>query len=88
MYTRNTHTTTDTILLILTDGIITDLEQTKEAIVAASKLPLSIIIIGVGEADFSAMVALSLCVCGSTLYKYHVFIITHFYLHMKYSLCY
>jgi hypothetical protein len=47
-----------TILLIITDGIITDLEQTKEAIVAASKLPLSIIIVGVGDADFSAMSAL------------------------------
>jgi hypothetical protein len=46
---------TYTILLMLTDGIITDLEQTIEAIVAASKLPLSIIIVGVGDADFSAM---------------------------------
>mmetsp|Transcript_34942 Transcript_34942/g.45060 ORF Transcript_34942/g.45060 Transcript_34942/m.45060 type:complete len:693 (+) Transcript_34942:37-2115(+) len=47
-----------TILLVLTDGIITDLEQTKDAIVQASHLPLSIIIIGVGDADFSAMDAL------------------------------
>lgn len=43
------------ILLIITDGIITDMVQTKEAIVAASSLPLSIIIVGVGEADFGAM---------------------------------
>ncbi|XP_064633695.1 copine-8-like isoform X2 [Lineus longissimus] len=43
------------ILLILTDGVITDMPQTKQAIVAASKLPMSIIIIGVGEADFDAM---------------------------------
>ena len=49
---------TYTILLIVTDGVITDLEATKEAIVAASDLPLSIIIIGVGDADFSAMHAL------------------------------
>ena len=43
------------ILLIITDGIITDMEETKEAIVAAAKYPMSIIIIGVGEADFGAM---------------------------------
>ncbi|KAG7153993.1 Copine-8-like 2, partial [Homarus americanus] len=43
------------ILLILTDGIITDMPQTKEAIVNASSLPLSIIIVGVGEADFANM---------------------------------
>ncbi|ROT71173.1 copine-8 [Penaeus vannamei] len=43
------------ILLILTDGIITDMQQTKEAIVNASTLPLSIIIVGVGGAEFDAM---------------------------------
>jgi hypothetical protein len=43
------------ILLIITDGVITDMAQTKEAIVAASVLPLSIIIVGVGSADFTAM---------------------------------
>lgn len=43
------------ILLIITDGIITDMPQTKEAIVSAASLPLSIIIVGVGTADFSAM---------------------------------
>lgn len=43
------------ILLIITDGIITDMPQTKSSIVAASDLPLSIIIVGVGEADFEAM---------------------------------
>ncbi|XP_023339050.1 copine-3 [Eurytemora carolleeae] len=43
------------ILLILTDGIITDMVETKQAIIAASALPMSIIIIGVGEADFSEM---------------------------------
>lgn len=43
------------VLLIITDGIITDLEETKRSIIKASKLPLSIIIIGVGEEDFSAM---------------------------------
>ncbi|RWS11942.1 copine-8-like isoform X1 [Dinothrombium tinctorium] len=43
------------ILLIITDGIICDMPQTKRAIIAASSLPLSIIIVGVGNADFSAM---------------------------------
>jgi len=46
------------VLLIITDGIITDLEETKRSIILASKLPLSIIIIGVGDEDFSAMDAL------------------------------
>lgn len=43
------------ILLIITDGQITDLKETKQAIVQASVLPLSIIIVGVGDADFSSM---------------------------------
>lgn len=43
------------VLLIITDGIITDMEQTKEAIVTAAEYPLSIIIVGVGEANFDAM---------------------------------
>ncbi|CAI4224522.1 unnamed protein product [Auanema sp. JU1783] len=43
------------ILLIITDGAISDLENTKREIIKASKLPLSIIIIGVGQADFEAM---------------------------------
>ena len=47
-----------TILLILTDGVINDFDDTTRAIVQASHLPLSIVIIGVGEADFTAMEAL------------------------------
>ncbi|KAM6967971.1 copine-4 [Aplochiton taeniatus] len=43
------------ILLILTDGVITDMSDTREAIVQASHLPMSIIIVGVGNADFSDM---------------------------------
>ncbi|KAG9150858.1 hypothetical protein Leryth_003004 [Lithospermum erythrorhizon] len=43
------------ILLIITDGVITDLQETKDAIVKASDLPLSILIIGVGGADFKEM---------------------------------
>ncbi|KAH9489380.1 Copine-8 [Bulinus truncatus] len=43
------------VLLIITDGIITDMPQTKAAIVNASTLPMSIIIVGVGNADFTEM---------------------------------
>ena len=43
------------VLLIITDGVITDLEATRSAIVQASCLPMSIIIIGVGSEDFSSM---------------------------------
>ena len=46
------------ILLILTDGLITDFNQTVSAIVRASRLPMSIIIVGVGNEDFSSMDAL------------------------------
>lgn len=46
---------TYTILLIITDGIINDMQDTADAIVDAGRLPLSIIIVGVGTADFSAM---------------------------------
>ncbi|XP_021265709.1 copine-9 isoform X5 [Numida meleagris] len=43
------------VLLIITDGVISDMMQTKEAIVTASALPMSIIIVGVGPAEFEAM---------------------------------
>ncbi|CAI9113749.1 OLC1v1014416C1 [Oldenlandia corymbosa var. corymbosa] len=43
------------VLLIITDGVITDLQETKDAFVKASDLPLSILIVGVGGADFKEM---------------------------------
>ena len=43
------------VLLIITDGIITDFDETKRAIIESSSLPLSIIIVGVGSEDFEAM---------------------------------
>ena len=43
------------ILMIITDGIINDMDKTIDEIVRGSSLPLSIIIVGVGEADFSSM---------------------------------
>lgn len=46
------------ILLILTDGQIHDMQQTKDIIVEAAKLPISIIIIGIGEDNFLNMIEL------------------------------
>ena len=46
------------ILLILTDGVIDDIGATIDALVEGSFLPLSVIIVGIGEADFSKMVIL------------------------------
>ena len=43
------------VLLIVTDGVITDMDATKQAIIENSNLPFSIIIVGVGGADFDAM---------------------------------
>jgi len=47
------------VLLILTDGAITDMKETISAITyAANNLPISIVIVGVGEGPFSSMVEL------------------------------
>lgn len=43
------------ILLILTDGAVNDMADTREAIVRASHLPMSVIVVGVGNADFTDM---------------------------------
>ena len=43
------------ILMILTDGVIDDLQETIDALVKGSFLPLSVIIIGIGDADFTKM---------------------------------
>uniref|UniRef100_A0A915C0C5 C2 domain-containing protein n=1 Tax=Parascaris univalens TaxID=6257 RepID=A0A915C0C5_PARUN len=43
------------ILLIITDGCISDFDQTLSAVIAASYLPLSIIIVGVGAENFDRM---------------------------------
>lgn len=40
------------ICLILTDGVINDLDKSIDEIVKVSDQPISIIIVGVGEADF------------------------------------
>lgn len=47
------------ILLILTDGEIHDMRETKDLIVECSDYPLSIIIIGIGSGtDFANMIEL------------------------------
>ena len=43
------------ILMILTDGMIDDIDDTINYLVDASFLPISVIIIGIGKADFTAM---------------------------------
>lgn len=43
------------VLLILTDGIINDMEATIDAVIRASELPISIIIVGIGEENFEMM---------------------------------
>ncbi|KAK8651061.1 hypothetical protein V6N13_140677 [Hibiscus sabdariffa] len=43
------------VLLIITDGVLTDIQETMDAFVRASDLPLSILIVGVGNADFKQM---------------------------------
>ncbi|XP_060559061.1 copine-8-like isoform X2 [Ruditapes philippinarum] len=43
------------VLLIITDGVISDMNHTISSIINASSLPMSIIIVGVGNAEFDAM---------------------------------
>ncbi|VVA90554.1 unnamed protein product [Arabis nemorensis] len=43
------------VLLIITDGVLTDMAGTLDALVRASDLPLSVLIVGVGNADFKQM---------------------------------
>jgi Copine len=43
------------VLLIITDGIVTDMQATKRKLEVYSNLPLSVIIAGVGRADFAIM---------------------------------
>ena len=43
------------VLIIITDGCISDIRKTITSIVQVSHLPVSIVIIGVGDADFTAM---------------------------------
>lgn len=40
------------VLLIITDGEIHDMDKTIDLLISASELPLSVIIVGVGNIDF------------------------------------
>lgn len=44
-----------TVLLVLTDGIVEDCAETKRKLNVYDHLPLSVVIIGVGRANFSAL---------------------------------
>lgn len=46
------------VLIILTDGQINDMHQTIDVLVEASDLPFSIIIIGIGDGNFTNMIKL------------------------------
>ena len=46
------------ILMILTDGLINDMDETVKLLIDCESLPLSVIIIGIGTSDFSNMVRL------------------------------
>ena len=44
------------VLLIITDGVINDMPETiRQIVYAANNIPLSIVIVGVGQADFTNM---------------------------------
>lgn len=44
-----------TILLILTAGNVENVKETKQALIEASEDPLSVVIVGIGDADFRGM---------------------------------
>ncbi|KAM3379139.1 Protein BONZAI 3 [Capsicum chinense] len=43
------------VLFIITDGVITNMQETIDALMRASGVSLSILIVGVGSIDFSQM---------------------------------
>lgn len=44
-----------TVILLVTDGGVTDIEDTKRILVRLSDLPVSVVLVGVGEGDMSIM---------------------------------
>lgn len=46
------------VIMVITDGGITDLEQTKKLLVTLSRQAVSVVLVGVGEADMSSLVQL------------------------------
>ena len=47
-----------TVILLITDGGLTDLEQTKKVLVGLSSLPVSVVLVGVGSGDMRQLVQL------------------------------
>mmetsp|Transcript_68023 Transcript_68023/g.100953 ORF Transcript_68023/g.100953 Transcript_68023/m.100953 type:complete len:587 (+) Transcript_68023:90-1850(+) len=58
------------IMLILTDGQITDVNKAAASIFKCSKCPMSIVIIGVGNGDFRAMNFLDDMKCGRDIVQF------------------
>ncbi|RZC55407.1 hypothetical protein C5167_014266 [Papaver somniferum] len=54
-HASNSMPDTHSVLVIITAGILADIQETIDALVGASACPLSIVIVGVGEADFKDM---------------------------------
>ena len=46
------------VLLVVTDGIMDNFEETREKLAVYCEVPLSVIFVGVGRADFTMMHAL------------------------------
>jgi hypothetical protein len=44
-----------TVLLVITDGIMDNLQETQQKLAAYSEMPLSIVFVGVGRSDFKQM---------------------------------
>lgn len=55
-----------TVLLILTDGAVSDVHATAQCLKQISDSPMSVVIVGVGAADFSAMQFLDDCASHGT----------------------
>lgn len=47
-----------TVIMIITDGGISDMAETKAALVALSRKPVSVVLVGVGDGDMRAMIQL------------------------------
>jgi len=47
-----------TVIMLITDGGVSDFVETKQVLVKMSKQPISVVLVGVGEGDMEAMVQL------------------------------
>ena len=59
-------TPTYSILLLLTDGAFSDMAQSVDCIVSASRYPISIVIVGIGSDEFAGMQVLDADSCRLT----------------------